>query len=206
MAPSARTRPSLSQYLPYASSPMVMLPRRTLLAPPSSCSPPPPWPPRYNRPHTSWARWTTTSRPRVELARSAGAAAVRFNDANANLLAAASGLVFVPSVSNELIPSLAASLLPFRRSPGMHSGQRRGFPTVIEHGRLPCRWMEILHRTLFRIFAKYPRIGSRLVVAIRSEEYFAKYSIISFKITSRLDCNYLIAIRYLSDSPLHIYI
>ncbi|PUZ36100.1 hypothetical protein GQ55_9G012000 [Panicum hallii var. hallii] len=68
----------------------------------------------------------------MELARSAGAAAVRFYDANATLLAAAaaSGLVFVPSVPNELIPSLAASqraadawvaatLLPFRRSPGL---------------------------------------------------------------------------------------
>nr|CAB3497485.1 unnamed protein product [Digitaria exilis] len=68
----------------------------------------------------------------MELARSAGAAAVRFYDANATLLAAAaaSGLVFVPSVPNELIPSLAASqraaddwvaaaLLPYRRSPGL---------------------------------------------------------------------------------------
>ncbi|CAL4920096.1 unnamed protein product [Urochloa decumbens] len=68
----------------------------------------------------------------MELARSAGAAAVRFYDANATLLAAAaaSGLVFIPSVPNELIPSLAASqraadawvaatLLPYRRSPGL---------------------------------------------------------------------------------------
>ncbi|CAN6280586.1 unnamed protein product [Urochloa humidicola] len=68
----------------------------------------------------------------MELARSAGAAAVRFYDANATLLAAAaaSGLIFIPSVPNELIPSLAASrraadawvaatLLPYRRSPGL---------------------------------------------------------------------------------------
>uniref|UniRef100_A0A0E0D9I6 X8 domain-containing protein n=1 Tax=Oryza meridionalis TaxID=40149 RepID=A0A0E0D9I6_9ORYZ len=65
----------------------------------------------------------------LELARSAGAAAVRFYDSNATFLspAAASGLVFVPGVPNELIPSLAASrraadewvaatLLPFRRN------------------------------------------------------------------------------------------
>ncbi|CAN6291112.1 unnamed protein product [Urochloa humidicola] len=68
----------------------------------------------------------------MELARSAGAAAVRFYDANATLLAsaAASGLIFIPSVPNELIPSLAgsrraadawvaATLLPYRRSPGL---------------------------------------------------------------------------------------
>ncbi|EER90524.1 probable glucan endo-1,3-beta-glucosidase A6 [Sorghum bicolor] len=66
----------------------------------------------------------------LELARSAGASAVRFYDANATMLAAAaaSGLEFVPSVPNELIPSLAASqraadawvattLLPFRGNP-----------------------------------------------------------------------------------------
>ncbi|PNT61212.1 probable glucan endo-1,3-beta-glucosidase A6 [Brachypodium distachyon] len=66
----------------------------------------------------------------LELARSAGAAAVRFYDSNATLLAAASssGLGFVPGVPNELIPSLSASrraadawvastLLPFRRNP-----------------------------------------------------------------------------------------
>ncbi|KAL6909398.1 hypothetical protein ACP4OV_001679 [Aristida adscensionis] len=66
----------------------------------------------------------------LELARSAGAAAVRFYDANATLLAAAaaSGLAFVPSVPNELIVPLAASqraadawvaaaLLPFRGNP-----------------------------------------------------------------------------------------
>ncbi|KAF0912512.1 hypothetical protein E2562_014097 [Oryza meyeriana var. granulata] len=65
----------------------------------------------------------------LELARSVGAAAVRFYDSNATFLypAAASGLVFVPGVPNELIPSLAASqhaaadwvastLLPFRRN------------------------------------------------------------------------------------------
>ncbi|KAL6642977.1 hypothetical protein ACP70R_021158 [Stipagrostis hirtigluma subsp. patula] len=66
----------------------------------------------------------------LELARSAGADAVRFYDANTTLLAAAaaSGLEFVPSVPNELIPSFAASrraaddwvaatLLPFRGNP-----------------------------------------------------------------------------------------
>lgn len=65
----------------------------------------------------------------LELVRSAGGAAVRFYDSNATLLAAAasSGIVFVPGVPNELIPSLAASqpaadawvastLLPFRRN------------------------------------------------------------------------------------------
>uniref|UniRef100_A0A0D9WX61 Glucan endo-1,3-beta-D-glucosidase n=1 Tax=Leersia perrieri TaxID=77586 RepID=A0A0D9WX61_9ORYZ len=65
----------------------------------------------------------------LELARSAGAAAVRFYDANDTFLspAAASGLLFVPGVPNELIPNLAASqlaadewvaatLLPFRRN------------------------------------------------------------------------------------------
>ncbi|ONM19538.1 probable glucan endo-1,3-beta-glucosidase A6 [Zea mays] len=66
----------------------------------------------------------------MELARSAGAVSVRFYDANATLLAAAaaSGLDFVPSFPNELIPSLAgsqraadalvaATLLPFRGNP-----------------------------------------------------------------------------------------
>ncbi|KAM0929525.1 hypothetical protein ACQ4PT_001581 [Festuca glaucescens] len=65
----------------------------------------------------------------LELARSAGASAVRFYDSNATLLAAAasSGLGFVPGVPNELLISLAASqraadawvvstLLPFRRN------------------------------------------------------------------------------------------
>ncbi|KAI4984899.1 hypothetical protein ZWY2020_017529 [Hordeum vulgare] len=65
----------------------------------------------------------------LELARSAGAAAVRFYDANATFLApaASSGLGFVPGVPNELIASLATSqraadawvastLLPFRRN------------------------------------------------------------------------------------------
>ncbi|PUZ37000.1 hypothetical protein GQ55_9G083200 [Panicum hallii var. hallii] len=71
--------------------------------------------------------------------------------------AAALGLVFVPSIPNELIPSLAASqhvadawfsnsLLPFRRSSGLPGCPAAGLADG-GHARLPCRWTELLHKT-----------------------------------------------------------